>query len=245
MPPHRKGPELELHYSEGNVYYLQGCDSDYPHQHAHAHVVKKFGKNVCQAWIGARNQKPTALVALKIARGSSAVKTLEYEAGIYRGALRDLQGKVVPKYHGLYRTVIDGHTELGVMILEFCSNSKDSQQMEKHEYTRRLMLAACKLHQAGVVHGQLYARHTLEIGQEIRIIDFSRATVSHRCVGAVPMLLQGRGERGCEELVWLEEEYGASENEDVVAEILKQRNRNWINSLPAFLNLELAPGRWY
>ncbi|KAF9270692.1 hypothetical protein L218DRAFT_952775 [Marasmius fiardii PR-910] len=125
--------ELELHYSKGNVYNLRSHDSNYPYQQAH--VVKNFGDNVSQAWIGGKGGRSTTLVALKVARGSEAVRYLEHEAGVYKGALRSLQGKVVPVYYGLYRTLIDGHTELGVMVLEFCSNAQGSRQMEKHEYT--------------------------------------------------------------------------------------------------------------
>ena len=76
--------------------------------------------------------------------------------------------------------------------------------------SRRRILAACKLHDAGIVHGRLYdreGRHFVTgMDGTVRIVDFALAK-SHKCRGAIPKLLTERpGEipAGCEELEDLE-----------------------------------------
>jgi len=76
------------------------------------------------------------------------------------------------------------------------------------------MIASCKIHQAGLLHGDLMnGRHIIRMGNGVRIIDFSSA-VRHTCTNGVPTLLgrsyssDGPGPNFCPELVNLERTYG-------------------------------------
>lgn len=51
-----------------------------------------------------------------------------------------------------------------------------------------MMLAACKIHQAGIVHGALGdGHHFVKMGDNVRVVDFSLA-VRHRCTNGTPIL---------------------------------------------------------
>ncbi|KAJ8084558.1 hypothetical protein AAF712_004304 [Marasmius tenuissimus] len=222
--------QLELIYSPGNNYNLRSLDSKEPPQHAR--VIRKLSGKVYQARIGLKGQETNRTVALKIARGQDQVRMLYHEAQVYQGELKPLQGTVVPKYHGSFMTRIDG-TEVAVMVLEYCGNTPQQMAMKQIptvEYTRKLMIAICKLHQAGVVHGSIrldQQHHILEVGHELRIVDFTNAGRFHTCVGGTPVLVRGgRHDQGCAELVMMEEEFGASENEDAVA-VVDQSRQTW------------------
>lgn len=77
------------------------------------------------------------------------------------------------------------------------------------------MIASCKIHQAGLLHGDLMdGRHIIRMGLHgVRIIDFSSA-IRHTCTNGVPTLLgpscssNGPGPTFCSELVNLEKTYG-------------------------------------
>lgn len=73
------------------------------------------------------------------------------------------------------------------------------------------MLNTCRLHEVGILHGNLLdGHHFVRMGNGIRILDFSTA-VRHRCCGGVPILLHARkGEApgGCTELLHMEATYG-------------------------------------
>jgi hypothetical protein len=77
--------------------------------------------------------------------------------------------------------------------------------------SREVMLTACKIHQVGLVHGDLIdGRHFVRMGNGLRIVDFSTA-VRHRCRNGTPVLMQqslGGHPEGCSELVNLEKTYG-------------------------------------
>ncbi|KAK1234855.1 hypothetical protein PQX77_001949 [Marasmius sp. AFHP31] len=138
--------QLELIYSPGNVYNLRSLDSKEPPQHAR--VIRKLGGKVYQARIGFKGQETNRTVALKIARGQDEVRMLYHESQVYQGELRSLQGTVVPEYYGSFMTRIDG-TEVAVMVLELCANTPQQMAMKQIpivEYTRKLMIAMCKLH---------------------------------------------------------------------------------------------------
>ncbi|KAL0581089.1 hypothetical protein V5O48_000983 [Marasmius crinis-equi] len=132
MPVALNGAQLVVE-REGTVYYLHSSESDYPHHHAQ--IVRALGGKVYEALIGVLGQKPNRPIALKVATGREEVRYLCHEAEIYRTALRDLQGKVVPRYYGLYKTTAD---ERAVMVLELCANTDEMMKMEQMplvEYT--------------------------------------------------------------------------------------------------------------
>ncbi|KAF9267006.1 hypothetical protein L218DRAFT_920703 [Marasmius fiardii PR-910] len=151
-------------------------------------------------------------VVLKIATGSEQITLLQREASFYENELFHLQGSVVPRYYGLYRgkllnfspppqsTIARSYREpptSACMILEYCSGH-GSIPLSPGELRRRTMIATQKLHQAGVVHGDLLNhRHVLDLGYNgnkggVRIVDFSMAHRHHRCPQSIG---------GCQELV--------------------------------------------
>jgi predicted Ser/Thr protein kinase len=73
------------------------------------------------------------------------------------------------------------------------------------------MLSVCKIHQAGIIHGDLLdGHHFVKMGDGVRVIDFSSA-IRHYCRNGIPRLLGGSGNdvRGqCEELVNMEKTFG-------------------------------------
>lgn len=80
------------------------------------------------------------------------------------------------------------------------------------------MIAVCKLHQAGVVHGNLMDGHHMLVlpGGTVRIVDFTTAFLQ-QCEGEIPSLLSEGQEkiakRACEELYDMERTYGAKTGE--------------------------------
>ncbi|KAI0347646.1 hypothetical protein BDW22DRAFT_1349679 [Trametopsis cervina] len=141
--------------------------------------------------------------AVKWARGRNAVDKLCYEAGIYQRELFDLQGKVVPMTYGCYTAFVEG-VDVGCLVLEWCGGTVN---YSKDELTRRRILAACRVHAAGILHGRLQDRHfVMSMDHTVRIVDFSEAR-SHKCRGAIPLLdteEPGDIPAGCEELEDLE-----------------------------------------
>lgn len=76
--------------------------------------------------------------------------------------------------------------------------------------SRKAMIAACKLHYAGLVHGDLLSgRHIIGQGNEPRIIDFSKA-IRHTCQNGVPTNPYEHNpekRRFCQELMELERHF--------------------------------------
>ena len=81
---------------------------------------------------GSETVVETPLV-FKVAAGNSALKRLEHEADIYASKLKDLQGKVVPRYFGMYKGRSD-YGNVGVMVLEHCGEalSQELNQCDPH-----------------------------------------------------------------------------------------------------------------
>jgi predicted Ser/Thr protein kinase len=73
------------------------------------------------------------------------------------------------------------------------------------------MLSVCKIHEAGIVHGDLLdGHHFVKMEDGVRVIDFCSA-FRHRCRGGIPRLLGGKGtdpDGQCKELVKMEKTYG-------------------------------------
>ncbi|THU90639.1 hypothetical protein K435DRAFT_607960, partial [Dendrothele bispora CBS 962.96] len=111
-------------------------------------------------------------IALKTATGSAAVAALERESLFYIEHLGSLQGEVVPKHYGFFKGTKDG-VEFACMSLEYCTGSWDAVN-----FNGQIMLAACKLHSSGILHGDLVnsIRHIVPYRSNgVRIIDFSNA----------------------------------------------------------------------
>ncbi|KAI0375432.1 hypothetical protein BV20DRAFT_933752 [Pilatotrama ljubarskyi] len=149
-------------------------------------------------------------------RDERAISALRWEASMYAGPLKDLQGKVVPFFYGFFTGRVDGR-EVGCIVLEWCPvNEWVTFGKPTPEELRQRMDAVRLLHRAGVKHGQLFHRHdSLRISDgrhflrapdgTIRIVGFQRARV-HECAGGTDNRdsLQAPPRDGCKELCYAE-----------------------------------------
>ncbi|KAJ7492095.1 hypothetical protein FB451DRAFT_1551519 [Mycena latifolia] len=179
----------------GSAHYNAVADT---RLHPHIHVLR----------IGILGAVPRAPALLKIARDADEIAALEKEAGLYAGPLKDLCGKYVPGYYGIYHGEVEG-APVACMLLEYCTGGK----LPSEERNRKVMLAACAVHAAGIMHCDLLSpggHNFIMSGQDVKIVDFSTA-VPHRCYSGTPTLHPGRGgdaADGCRELMALEKAYG-------------------------------------
>lgn len=92
------------------------------------------------------------------------------------------------------------------------------------------MVAACRLHEAGVFHGNLIqGSHFIKSDDDqVRIIDFSTATM-HKCPGAHPTLTSGRQSNApqCPELMRVEKVFGYRGDAQVARAALLPQQRLW------------------
>ncbi|KAJ7606874.1 hypothetical protein FB45DRAFT_1040819 [Roridomyces roridus] len=134
------------------------------------------------------------LAVLKLARTPDDITSLMKEAQFYKHELLHLQGKYVPVFYGIF---------FGTLASKF---------VDMHEENRQVMLAACALHKAGVIHNNLVlGDHFITVGRSIRIVDFSKAERRDGCRSGTPILYPGRGQdpyESCPELMQLESAYG-------------------------------------
>lgn len=77
----------------------------------------------------ARSRTHPTEVAVKWVRGSLGVEKLRYEASLYKGELKHLQGDVVPRFYGLFTAEIDDEA-VGCLVLEWCNNSYSLKREE-------------------------------------------------------------------------------------------------------------------
>ncbi|KAI5120584.1 hypothetical protein M0805_002534 [Coniferiporia weirii] len=147
-------------------------------------------------------------VYVKWAFTPERVAALRREVGFYVRELSRLQGTVVPHLIGFYES-INPDENFAVTIFEHCYGFIPSDNAEYH---RRYMGAACALHAAGVMHGQLGLSYTpgrpsidrhvfSDRNGKARIVDFTHA-ISHRCRGE--QLYSGGERERCAELTRLE-----------------------------------------
>ncbi|KAG9222429.1 hypothetical protein CCMSSC00406_0002764 [Pleurotus cornucopiae] len=172
-----------------------------------ANLVCRINKRIrSRLFVGSIDGIPGPL-AIKFARDAYEVDTLQKEIHFYDKSLKTLQGVVVPKVFGGYRGRVDG-ADMAVFIMECCQSVEEP---DAREFNRKVMLAACKLHAAGVMHRNLLAsHHIISTVKGLRFVDFSDG-IMHMCPGANPQVQSvGRGNQpsGCFELDVLEQTYG-------------------------------------
>lgn len=99
--------------------------------HLTARIVRRLKSHVYTAHIGPRGREPTELVVLKMARGKEEFADLEREVEFYDNELRYLQGSVVPRFQGYFKTKVDG-IDLACLLLEYCSGppTRDPHEMK-------------------------------------------------------------------------------------------------------------------
>ncbi|KAF9055917.1 hypothetical protein BJ165DRAFT_459281 [Panaeolus papilionaceus] len=197
---------LHLQWSRTEDYHLWAWDMGKVHHTAV--VVQRVKSNMHIAQLGLAGDKEKVPVAIKLARGEAQQETLLQEYGFYTRDLKELQGTVVPKCYGFFRGRVHG-VKLGCLVLEYCFEPQPDLNQQA-EFYRKAMIAACKLHYAGLVHGDLLSgRHIIGQGNEPRIIDFSKA-IRHTCQNGVPTNPYEHNpekRRFCQELMELERHF--------------------------------------
>ncbi|KAI8981239.1 hypothetical protein BD414DRAFT_420048 [Trametes punicea] len=128
-------------------------------------------------------------------RGERAINALRYEAEMYTGPLRKLQGRVVPIFYGFFTGIVQG-VDIGCIVLEWCPKNDWVTFGKPDENELFLRMEAIRLlHLAGVEHGGLYercdslrmweGRHFLHAPDgTMRIVSFQHARV-HHCSGGL------------------------------------------------------------
>ncbi|KAK0481816.1 hypothetical protein IW261DRAFT_1607072 [Armillaria novae-zelandiae] len=170
-------------------------------------------QRVFRASMGPYGGQPTTPVIIKVARTEQEFSLLQWEEKVYNQCLRGLQGTVVPKCYGLFGTNDRGR-KTGCLVLEHCATAND---IKHADYCRKVMVAIIKIHQAGIIHGDVRrSSHILSTPDGVRIIDFSNAKI-HECPNAQPRLMDTRyaPESGtqCNELMVLENGYGIADGQ--------------------------------
>ncbi|KAK0233535.1 hypothetical protein IW262DRAFT_1452063 [Armillaria fumosa] len=163
---------------------------------------------VFRASMGPYGGQPTTPVIIKVARTEKEFSLLQWEEKVYNQCLKGLQGTVVPKCYGLFGTNDRGQ-KTGCLVLEYCATAND---IRHDDYCRKVMVAMIKIHQAGIIHGDVRrSSHILSTPDRVRIIDFSNAKI-HACPNAQPRLMDPgyapESETQCNELMFLENGYG-------------------------------------
>ncbi|KAI0718847.1 hypothetical protein C8T65DRAFT_569838 [Cerioporus squamosus] len=148
-------------------------------------------------------------VALKWVVGAERVAGAKREAGVYDKELLPLQGTVVPRFYGLFTSII-GDVEVGCIVLEWCAGPpiKDT-----FELNRQRMVAGIALHKAGVRHNKvLDPGHYIAVCDgTLRMVGFSSAK-THQCAGTTILSRDVNGDQKpvkcCSELAALESRFG-------------------------------------
>ncbi|KAJ7157136.1 hypothetical protein C8R46DRAFT_1040214 [Mycena filopes] len=211
---------LTLLWSDGQTYAFESRAKVRSRVEYKTRVESQLRKNV---YVLRTMESQTQLV-LKMARDAGGIAALELEASFYINELKSLQGTAVPWFYGIYHGHIDG-VPVACMLLEYRRQVPVIHpgrevsilfrfaavgQVLIPPSSRRVMLAACAVHAAGVMHCDLEnGRQFVLSGKNIKIVDFSCA-IAHRCPGATPTLHPGMGSAptGCQELLMLEESHG-------------------------------------
>ncbi|KAE9409162.1 hypothetical protein BT96DRAFT_872549 [Gymnopus androsaceus JB14] len=202
---------LQLILNHNQTYDLWSWES-HPVVHQTARLTKQSLSSrgsVRVALLGPRGEEPKLTAIVKMAQGRNQVTALEKEYRVYTHKLKHLQGSVVPHCYGLFKGKINGE-DFACLLLEYCRSPLNFTLADRN---REVMLAVCKLHQAGILHGSLDdAHHIVGAGTGIRIVDFSDVLEDHHCVGAIPLLTHPNAvvasRNGCPELVLVEKIYG-------------------------------------
>ncbi|KAI0639833.1 hypothetical protein C8Q77DRAFT_1152776 [Trametes polyzona] len=133
--------------------------------------------------------------AVKWMRGERAIEALRWEAKMYTGPLRRLQGKVVPVFYGFFSGRVE-NIEIGCIVLEWCPGNDWMTFGKPNDDELFLRMDAIRqLHEAGVKHGQLYdrrdslrlldGRHFLRAQDgTMRVVGFQKARM-HECTGGL------------------------------------------------------------
>ncbi|TDL28045.1 hypothetical protein BD410DRAFT_341327 [Rickenella mellea] len=182
------------------------------------HAVGLLERAEAQVWPRHPHKRGLGEVFVKWAYGPRQIVDLQYEASLYANELRPLQGDVVPRCYGFFVGTLPGsHAIFSCLILEYCSGELPASPIE---FNRQIMVQACRLHQAGVIHGNLQdmhpdiptMNHVVPHRRGLRFVSFTRAKrhLCH-CHDMHPILRTGlvfEENKLCEELWRLETTFG-------------------------------------
>lgn len=124
---------LQLTWSQTRVDGMWAWDMG--NEHFRARIVRSYGKQTIHtAHLGPlHGEYYPGVVILKTAEGADQVQHLTREAEMYKGPLRHLQGKVVPKCFGYYTGKRNG-VDLGCLVLEYCSGPNPVLHLKQFKY---------------------------------------------------------------------------------------------------------------
>lgn len=138
-------------------------------------------------------------VVCKVARKEKYVLRLHVEAELYTTSLLNLQGRVVPRFYGLFEgTMGDDEGSVCVMILQYCGPSLSTPfgcfgipfryvRLSRISFTlgnaqsdlshrKKIFEVMAEIHKAGVVHGDFRERNFLcDSERHIWVINFALA----------------------------------------------------------------------
>ncbi|KAK0215061.1 hypothetical protein IW262DRAFT_1513983 [Armillaria fumosa] len=219
MPLPSSASIIEVIYDHKHVSRLWSWDAvngsnspDTPPQFT-IRCCEALRQRVFRASMGPCGGQPTTPVIIKVARTEKEFSFLQWEERVYNQCLRGLQGTVVPKCYGLFGTNDRGR-KTGCLVLEYCAPANNIRHAD---YCRKVMVAITKIHQAGIIHGDVRrSSHVLSTPDGVRIVDFSNAKI-HECPNAKPRLIDPRyapgSEKQCNELMILENGYGVADGQ--------------------------------
>ncbi|BEJ01269.1 hypothetical protein CcaverHIS631_0511260 [Cutaneotrichosporon cavernicola] len=135
---------------------------------------------------GASAGQPRGIPTTKEAEAAANMRAALFEAEMYAGPLRSLQGTAVPRYYGVYSGADDKGRRLYALVLERVGRAihrkhdggKGTWDDLIPQQRRAVAQLYTKVHGAGVVHGDLELRHIrreLGDGGGLRLIDFEGA----------------------------------------------------------------------
>ncbi|KAK0491775.1 hypothetical protein EDD18DRAFT_1080470 [Armillaria luteobubalina] len=218
MPVPSSASTIEVIYDHKHVSRLWSWDavdgfnsSDTPPQFT-IRCGEALRQRIFRALMGPYGGQPTTTVVVKVARNEKEFAYLQWEERVYNECLRGLQGTVVPKCYGLFGTSTRGR-KTGCLVLEYCASANNIRHAD---YGRKAMVAINKIHQAGIIHGDVRrSSHMLSTPDGVRVVDFSNAKI-HECPNAKPRLMDPRfgyapeSETQCNELMIVENGYGTA-----------------------------------
>jgi hypothetical protein len=132
-------------------------------------MARRLQNGIYLVEIGPRGGERRNKLIFKLAREPDEITVLEQEARLYENQLRDLRGKFVPEYYGIFHGDVMGSRVAG-MLLEYCIGSPNDKLDDEEKKcvlrlfgagrvadrlitSRKIMLAACAVHSGMFVAG--------------------------------------------------------------------------------------------
>jgi len=187
---HVKFPQ---HWKGWNIPEFTGTLTDDPDTEFSVHGLDAITVNVesahsddylCDSPVFRATTSSGVDIALKFALRDDFVDGLVTEAEAYTGALKDLQGSVVPRFYGLYTGSGEEGQIVACLVLEHYGECLKLHFEDLALDTRILILQRLRdFHQSGLHHDDFAERNVLQGDDgDIRLIDFDQ-TRPHDCDG--------------------------------------------------------------